>query len=181
MRRRVVLGFLGTTLDAGRGEERWQRWRPTVALCQQPGLFVDRVELLVDRRWDDLAKRITADVGTVSPATEVRHHRMDLKDAWDFSEVYSALRAFANGYDFDPEREDYLVNITTGTHVAQICWFLLTEARYVPGRLLQISPPKRRRATRASPGRIRSSISTSRATTRSRRVSRRSGRRRRPI
>ncbi len=144
MRRRVVLGFLGTTLDAGRGEERWQRWRPTVALCQQPGLFIDRVELLVDHRWDDLARRITADVETVSPATAVRQHRMDLKDAWDFSEVYSALRAFANGYDFDPEREDYLVNITTGTHVAQICWFLLTEARYVPGRLLQISPPKRR-------------------------------------
>ena len=36
----------------------------------------------------------------------------------------------------------YLVHITTGTHVAQICLFLLTEARYLPARLLQSSPPR---------------------------------------
>ena len=43
-------------------------------------------------------------------------------------------------------REDYLVHITTGTHVAQICLFLLTEARYLPGRLLQTQPAARRAA-----------------------------------
>jgi transcriptional regulatory protein RtcR len=115
-----------------------------VALCQQPGLFIDRLELIADRRSSALADLIVADIETVSPATEVRRHLMGLRDAWDFSEVYSALRDFAKAYDFDPELEDYLVNITTGTHVAQICWFLLTEARDVPGRLLQLSPPKRR-------------------------------------
>jgi transcriptional regulatory protein RtcR len=144
MRRRVVIGFLGTTLDTGRSEERWQKWRPTVALCQQPKLFIDRLELLADRSAQSLADLIVADIEVVSPATQVRRHVLNFRDAWDFSEVYSALRDFANGYDFDPEREDYLVNITTGTHVAQICWFLLTEARFVPGRLLQLSPPKRR-------------------------------------
>ena len=30
------------------------------------------------------------------------------------------------------------MNITTGTHVAQICLFLLTESRYLPGKLLQL-------------------------------------------
>ncbi|MEL6797862.1 MAG: RNA repair transcriptional activator RtcR, partial [Planctomycetota bacterium] len=49
----------------------------------------------------------------------------------------------ATGYRFDTEREDYLVHITTGTHVAQICSFLLTEARYFPARLIQTSPPMR--------------------------------------
>ena len=48
---------------------------------------------------------------------------------------------FADGAAFDPEAEDYLVHITTGTHVAQICLFLLTEARYFPARLLQTAPP----------------------------------------
>ncbi|WP_323055500.1 RNA repair transcriptional activator RtcR [Brucella intermedia] len=62
--------------------------------------------------------------------------------AWDFSEVYTKLRDFARNYPFDPDAEDYLVNITTGTHVAQICWFLLTEARIIPARLLQLSPPR---------------------------------------
>ncbi|MDX2197548.1 MAG: RNA repair transcriptional activator RtcR, partial [Phycisphaerae bacterium] len=38
--------------------------------------------------------------------------------------------------------EDYLVHITTGTHVAQICLFLLAEARFIPGKLLQTQPPR---------------------------------------
>lgn len=37
---------------------------------------------------------------------------------------------------------DFLIHITTGTHVAQICLFLLTEAHYLPGRLLQTQPSK---------------------------------------
>lgn len=144
MRRRVAIGVLGTTLDTGRTEERWQKWRPTVALCQQPGLFIDRLELLGDNHASVLADRIASDIAEVSPATEVRRHVFNLKDPWDFSEVYTGLRDFVDAYDFDPEREDYLVNITTGTHVVQICWFLLTEARFIPGRLLQLSPPRRK-------------------------------------
>ena len=35
------------------------------------------------------------------------------------------------------------MHITTGTHVAQICLFLLTEARDIPGVLLQTSPSNR--------------------------------------
>ncbi|HEY4202132.1 MAG TPA: RNA repair transcriptional activator RtcR [Devosiaceae bacterium] len=143
MRRRVAIAVLGTSLDSGGSEERWRKWRPTVALCQQPGLFIDRLELLADRRSTALADRVTADIAQVAPATEVRRHAFELRDPWDFSEVYTALRDFADAYSFDPEREDYLVNITTGTHVVQICWFLLTEARFIPGRLLQLSPPRR--------------------------------------
>ena len=51
---------------------------------------------------------------------------MELRNPWDFEEVYGALHDFVSAYPFDTEREDYLVHITTGTHVAQICWFLLT-------------------------------------------------------
>ena len=150
MRRRVAIGFLGTTLDTGRTEERWQKWRPTVALCQQAGLFIDRLELITDNHSEPLAQRIETDIEQVSPGTQVRRHILNLRDAWDFSEVYTGLRDFADRYEFDPEHEDYLVNITTGTHVAQICWFLLTEARYIPGRLLQLSPPRRSDPSRAA-------------------------------
>lgn len=143
MRRRVVIGFLGTTLDAGR-HNRWQRWRPTIALCQQPGLFIDRLELIHGSGSASLARQVIDDIAQVSPGTEVRSHIIEMDDPWDFSEVYTSLRGFARSYVFDPEREDYLVNITTGTHVAQICWFLLTEAHFIPARLLQLSPPKNR-------------------------------------
>src|SRR5262249_17643369 len=47
--------------------------------------------------------------------------------------------------------EEYLIHITTGTHVAQICLFLLTEARYLPGRLLQCSPQR----DRSGPGLVK--------------------------
>lgn len=143
MRRRVAISILGTTLDTGGRDDRWKKWRPTVSLCQQQGLFIDRLELLHDVHSERLAAQIVADIEEVSPATEVRQHIIAMRDHWDFSEVYTGLRDFARAYSFDPEKEDYLVNITTGTHVAQICWFLLTEARFIPARLLQLSPPRK--------------------------------------
>ncbi|NTI24181.1 sigma 54-interacting transcriptional regulator [Rhizobium rhizogenes] len=144
MKRRVAISILGTTLDAGKWENRWSRWRPNVALCQQPGLFIDRLELIHGNHSQALCHRIVGDIGTVAPATDVRSNVINFRDPWDFSEVYTSLRDFARDYSFDPETEDYLVNITTGTHVAQICWFLLTEARIIPGQLLQLSPPRDR-------------------------------------
>ncbi len=143
MKRCVVIGFLGSTLDHGKNAERWQRWRPTVSLCQHQDLLVDRLELIHGRAHTTLAQRVAEDVAQVSPETEVRRHVMDLTNAWDFEEVYAALHDFARTYPFDPDAEDYLVHITTGTHVAQICWFLLTEARVIPGRILQVTPPRR--------------------------------------
>lgn len=147
----VVIGFLGTVLDAGpKGNQRWQKWRPSVSLCQHEDMVIDRFELLIDSRHQRLADQIAADIRQVSPETEVRFHTIDLADPWDFEEVYSALHDFAARYTFAPEREDYYVHLTTGTHVAQICMFLLTEARYFPARLLQSSPPEKKTA---SPGR----------------------------
>jgi transcriptional regulatory protein RtcR len=143
MKRRVAIGFLGSTLDQGKHPDRWQRWRPTVSLCQHEDLLIHRLELLHSDAHTALAQRVEKDIAQVSPETEVRRHTIEFKDAWDFEEVYSALHDFARRYSFDPETEDYLVHITTGTHVGQICWFLLTEARVIPRRILQLSPPKR--------------------------------------
>jgi transcriptional regulatory protein RtcR len=142
-KRTVVIGLLGPTLDSGRGPHRWEKWRPTVACCQHEALLVDRFELLHQVEFRSLADTLAADVASVSPETEVRQWPIELADPWDFERVYAALHDFARGYAFDAEREDYLVHITTGTHVAQICLFLLTESRYFPARLLQTSPPKR--------------------------------------
>jgi len=83
----------------------------------------------------------------VSPETQVNLHLCDPRDPWDFQEVYGCLHDFAKRYPFDEENERYLIHITTGTHVAQICMFLLTEARYFPGTLLQTAPPKRQNSS----------------------------------
>jgi transcriptional regulatory protein RtcR len=143
MKPTVVLGFLGSTLDSARnGPERWSRWRPTVGLCMHEDLRVDRLELIHGGIHQSLARSVAEDIATVSPETQVVPRVMDFANPWDFEEVYGKLLDFARAYKFDPEAEDYLVHITTGTHVAQICLFLLTEARYLPGRLLQTHPSR---------------------------------------
>jgi len=147
----VVLGFLGTVLDLGKSADRWRAWRPSVAICRQPDLIVHRFELLHSRKDTTLAKIVKADMESVSPETEVRLHTVEFDDAWDFEQVYEVLFEFVRGYRFDEAEEEYLVHITTGTHVAQICLYLLTEARWIPGRLLQGSPAK----DRSGPGEIR--------------------------
>lgn len=140
-KRRVVIGVLGTVLDKrGKRANRFKKWRPTVGLCQQPDFPVDRLELLHQPRDEGMAQRLIEDVALLSPDTEVRPHAVTINDPWDFEEVYAAFLDFAIHYSFDTENEEYLVHITTGTHVAQICWFLLTEARYLPASLLQTSP-----------------------------------------
>jgi sigma54-dependent transcription regulator len=62
MKQNVALGFLGTTLDGVRGEERWSRWRPTVALCQQEDLVVHRLELFRETRFAGLADQVVRDI-----------------------------------------------------------------------------------------------------------------------
>jgi len=142
----VVLGILGDRLDSGRNEARWHDWRPSVALCQHEDLLVHRFELLHEPRQQELAEFVAADIRSCSPETTVGLHPIVLRDAWDFDDVFSALHSFARAYPFHTEEEEYLVHITTGSHVEQICLFLLAESRHLPGRLLQTSPPPRQQS-----------------------------------
>ncbi len=146
MAKTTVIGFLGTTLDStSRGYKRWERWRPSVGLCQQENLLIDRYDLLYQREYTRLFQRIREDIASVSPETEVVGHQITLKNPWDFEEVFELLHDFSMAYPFSAD-DEYLIHITTGTHVAQICLFLLTEARYFPGRLIQSGPGRKRTA-----------------------------------
>lgn len=140
----VAISILGTTMDRrGKADKRWDKWRPTISLCQHNDLLIDRLELLFDNHSQTLADQVTEDIALVSPETQVVHHRINFNDPWDFETVYSDLLDFARSYHFQPTTETYLTHITTGTHVAQICLYLLTEAGYLPGKLIQTSPTKR--------------------------------------
>jgi transcriptional regulatory protein RtcR len=150
-----VIGLLGPTLDNGFTPKRWQRWRPTVDLCRHNDLLIDRFELLYGPKFGQLADQVVEDMHSLTPETEINSHEFRTPDPWDFQDVYAALHDFSRGYPFQPEREDYLLHITTGTHVAQICCFLLAESRHIPARLLQASPPVRKGRDRSAPGTYR--------------------------
>ena len=145
MKNVVVIGFLGTQLDAGLSGTRWDKWRPTVDVTRHEHLLVSRLVLLYDLRHQKLLEQVQADIAGVSPETQVLPQLININDPWDFGEVYAALFDFAQSYAFNTEQDDYLIHLTTGTHVAQICLFLMVEARYIPGLLLQTSPPRRQK------------------------------------
>ena len=58
----VVIGFLGSTLDASKfGPSRWSKWRPSVALTMHEDLRVDRFVMLhgtAHRRLADYCVRL---------------------------------------------------------------------------------------------------------------------------
>ncbi|MEN8257027.1 MAG: RNA repair transcriptional activator RtcR [Thermodesulfobacteriota bacterium] len=144
MKKTIVIGLLGSTLDnTGKGAGRWERWRPTLSLCQHEDLLIDRFDLLHQEEFSPLLKRTCKDIKQVSPETEIVTHAIDFKNPWDFEEVFAGLHDFALAYPFD-QQHDYLIHISTGTHVAQICLFLLTESRYFPARLIQSGPSRGR-------------------------------------
>lgn len=137
MKKTVVFGFLGTKLDSGTSDKRWERWRPTVALFGHEHFRTDRLELLLTNESHlDLARHVTADILSLSPEVEVNASVLPVDDPWNFQQVYAALHDFAKSYEFQ-EDTDYYVHLTTGTHVAQICLFLLLEARYFPARIVE--------------------------------------------
>lgn len=141
--RRIVISILGSKLDAGKEETRWNRWRPTVALCQQEDFVLDQLELLHQPNERNLAERLAADIALVSPETQVTLHSVCFDDPWDFESTFACLYEFAHAFRWRPDYDEYLLHITTGSHVQQICLFLLAESRHLPGKLIQTSPPPR--------------------------------------
>jgi transcriptional regulatory protein RtcR len=139
----TLIGVLGSRLDhAGFHQKRWQRWRPSVSVLMHPALRIDHYVLLYLPIDEPLLALTLADIATIAPETRVQPICMHIQDPWNLEEVYGVLLDIARGLQCDIERNNYYVNITTGTHVTQICLFLLNEAHYLPGKLLQLSPSK---------------------------------------
>ncbi len=140
----IVYSFLGTTLDSyRRSGDRWAAWRPSVALAMQEDLLIDEYHIWYQERFRPLLDLIVSDIQACSPTTKVIPELLELNNPWDFEEVYGKLYDFSKLQHFDPEENNYLIHITTGTHVAQICLFLLNESHHLPGRLIQTQPTRK--------------------------------------
>ncbi|MGV6852240.1 MAG: RNA repair transcriptional activator RtcR [bacterium] len=147
MKKTTVVSLLGTNLDRrGKNAKRWDKWRPNIALCQQDDLIVDTLVLLHEKHYTRLAEQVKQDVALVSPETNVVFYQVEYNDPWDFESVYAQLFDFSQNFQFNVGNE-HLVHITTGTHVAQICLYLLVETNYLPGKLIQTSPGNRENPT----------------------------------
>jgi transcriptional regulatory protein RtcR len=140
IKKRVVFGLLDPIWDSDIEHGEIGRWRPTIAAISEPDFVVDQFEMLVQQGHELLAEEVIARIHEVSPTTLVRTHVHQYKDIWDFEEVFGYFHDLAAEYAFDVEKNDYLIHMSTGTHVMRICLFLLAETRLLPGRMLQTYP-----------------------------------------
>ena len=137
----TVVGLLGTKLDAtGSGPLRWSTWRPTVSIFQHDHLMVDRLVLMHPPQATALAGTTVRDIARLSPQTTIDLVEFGASDPWDFEDVYAELLAFAEDWRGRLSEDEVWIHITTGTHVAQICLFLLAESGFLAGKLLQTRP-----------------------------------------
>ena len=138
----TVISVLGTEKDAhgGEGAARWDTWRPTIGLVQQEGLPIDELHIIFNKEFMHLAERVRADIKSVSPETKVIFDIIQLKDPWDFEEVYGKFYDYAKAPCFHEDDTQYYIHISTGSHVEQICLFLLVESHHLSAKIVQTSP-----------------------------------------
>ncbi len=140
MKSNIVFGLFDPDWDGGDPATRLQRWRPTVSLVGHADFPITKFVLLVQSPFVEQAKLTVADMQAASPLTEIDVRVNTFRDAWDFEEVYAYLHDVLADFPFDPEAAAYYAHMSAGTHVMRICLFLLTEARILPGRMLQSYP-----------------------------------------
>ena len=138
----TAISVLGTQKDAhgGAGPARWDTWRPTIGLVQQESLPINELHLIFNKEFMPLAERVKADIKCVSPETKVIFDIIQLKDPWDFEEVYGKLYDYSKQPCFHQEKTRYYIHMSTGSHVEQICLFLLAESRHLNAKLVQTTP-----------------------------------------
>ena len=151
----IVIGMPGLGKDKPKAKkvfdpnsEEWidtseELWRPSIGACLQKSMPVDKFILICESQHLEKGKQLKQDITTVTPCKQVEIEEIkNLKNPWDFKEVYQALENFALSFKFNENKEDYFLHITTGTHAVQISFFLLSESKTIPARILQTSPAK---------------------------------------
>jgi transcriptional regulatory protein RtcR len=112
--------------------ERAKKWRPTVGMCRkiQPA----RLVLIILPKDREVAERVMEDVRLASPGTRIEVFALDDDPAWDLDASFDAICDVAERCGLDPDAEDVLAHVTTGTFIHHIAVYLAIESRILPGR-----------------------------------------------
>ena len=136
-------GIFDTKTNKWKEDATIERWRPTIGACLQKDLPPSKYILICEQQHLEKGKQLKEDITSLTPCKKVEIIEIpNLKNPWDFKEVYQSLEGFALKYKFKENKEDYFLHITTGTHAVQISFFLLSESKTIPARILQTSPNK---------------------------------------
>lgn len=127
-----LIGFLGFQHDVPRKNG---VFRPSVALCMQPGFSVKTFYLLYSEGHEKLLQNTQDAIAVVSPDTVVEPVKLEFEDPFDPMCTFSVLHALCQRL---PQEEDYLISLSTGTHVQTYAFLKLIEARFIRAKLIQV-------------------------------------------
>ncbi len=145
--KRHVFAMVGKTLDRasqtkGKGPQRFERrWRPTVALAGFPG--ITHLHLIACDEDVTLAKQVEEDAKQLNANLAISIDVVNFSNPWALPDTYLSLLEYVEKKtEKIDEKDELFISITTGTHLQQICAFLLVESKRFRGKLLQSAPSK---------------------------------------
>lgn len=136
----VMYSHLGTSLDSGLKDKRWDRWRPNVGIGISDEFEVNTLVLLHNAKHRVLAEQVAADAVQVAdrPSFEVRLKEVEM-DPFDLPSTFLMMCKLRDEEVFDSDTQ-YLLNLSTGTHMMQLACFKMIESGRWPGILAQCGP-----------------------------------------
>lgn len=130
-----LVAFLGVQQDSrGNTDSRWKKFRPSVAICMHEELTIDNYYIIYSKKFEYLLEMIIKDVAVVSPSTIVIPVEIEFDDFYDPMETLFKQLEFVKSL---PLEKEYMINITTGTHVNQLAWFKLVEGHFFNAKIIQ--------------------------------------------
>ena len=139
--------------DDAKSKEADKLWRPSTAFAlsmqdHPKGGTIDEYHLFYQPGHKNYGKKqargaewIKAAIERLSQDTRVTLEKIDIGDGHDFENVYLKLKAFFQEHQAlfkDRTNTRYFVNVTAGTHVSQMCLFLLIQERLIPAEVVQV-------------------------------------------
>ena len=136
----VMYSFLGTQLDGGFQEKRWNRWRPNVGIAASTDPEINTLVLLYNEKHKKLAEQVAQDAVTAANrmSFSVRLKQVEM-DPYDLPSTYLMMIKLREEETFQPDTR-YLFNLSTGTHIIQVAIYKMIESRRWPGLLAQCGP-----------------------------------------
>lgn len=135
MSQNIMISFLGTALDGGFKDKRKERWRPNVGAALADDPCIDRLILLHDHAHARLAERVAEDAEALRDGFKVELMEVE-SNPFELRSTFTMVLQLSERIKFDPDNR-YFLNISTGTHIHQISFFLIAESRRWPVKLVQ--------------------------------------------
>lgn len=132
-----LIGFLGVDKDSrGFNDKRWSRFRPSIAICAHEELNISNYYIIYQNKFKDKLEFLVSDIKSINPKINIIPVEINFSDIFDPMETLEKQLEFVSSLD---EEQEYLINISTGTHTNALAWFKLVEGNFINAKLLQVS------------------------------------------